>query len=178
MLFLYIGLAPEWPVTNQLYLLRHFGDSTNIVLIVSQRLFTAWREEDLLIVIPSVFRLSDIWHQHGYRQWAVHLCMIWRGALVVSPAFIFPLPPSWNLEGASCNVYRLHMYEADQFWHLACWFTSGLWSWVCKISLFQIWLVYKMIRNSFCFRFCHNSLRDTAVRWGPFNCTRLDRYAT
>ncbi len=32
--------------------------------------------------------------------------------------------------------------------------------------------VGKLRKHSFCFRFCHNSLRDTAVRWGPFIAER------
>ncbi len=34
-------------------------------------------------------------------------------------------------------------------------------------------LMCKMFRNSFCFRFCHNSLRGKAVHWGLFILNKI-----
>ncbi len=68
-----------------------------VMIIVWQRYWPDVRFEQC----HSVFLLSAKLLRVGFDQWAVHLYITWKAALLVSPSLIFSLPPSVKFfEGA------------------------------------------------------------------------------
>ncbi len=132
------------------------------VLIVSQRLFTAWREEDLHIVIPSsVSVLSGICCLYMCNQLLDNLYMIWgyAHALVCPPDINFFL--FRPLKGAYLNLLHKPMTSLLMTLLLMYWQRSLNFAARCQLGV--LCLSTEMLRNSFCFCLCHNSLRYTAV---------------